>query len=353
MKPKLRASRYCAGERLMRVQRRPSKRRSKSAAGDVQKITMPSINISDLDIAALMPVVRSYVNKPHRNAQLFANRQLFLELCSAMDCIEDVDLAGSSYLAMAEPTNTGDRYLIVYGMLQMLYVQQDAIKSLLAAFNLPSERATNIKEIRTLRNKSIGHPVRDSKGASHFISRIDLAIHSFRLSSFYSDGLSDYLTFDLRRMVRDQMRAVADLLRQLIQHLRRDEMDYRKKHNKTKLESFFDGGFSYALSKVREGMHDTGDKKEFAGSCLRMVSDSIDKFSQALQEMNLAANLPRFLEHVPYAIKELAAYFSGSTSSRLIYEDASIFISYLEEQTKTLKRVAKEIDDDNASEDLP
>src|SRR5205809_356036 len=116
--------------------------------------------------------IRDIVNSARRRHALLQDRQRWLRLASAMDVIGDTQLAIRAYLDEPIKTirSTGWSYLIVYGILQVLYVQQDAAKTLATCLNLPFELPAEIVNTRDIRNDSIGHPT----GRGTFISRITL-----------------------------------------------------------------------------------------------------------------------------------------------------------------------------------
>jgi hypothetical protein len=58
---------------------------------------------------------------------------------------------------MKEVESDGWSYLVVYGILQVLYVQQDAATMLAGCLKLPFELPDELVNIREIRNDSIGH----------------------------------------------------------------------------------------------------------------------------------------------------------------------------------------------------
>lgn len=66
---------------------------------------------------------------------------------------------------LTEITNIWNDYIFyAIGFLQTLYIQQDLVDELRVIFKLPSSNSENIKEIRSLRNELVGHPIsRDRK----------------------------------------------------------------------------------------------------------------------------------------------------------------------------------------------
>src|SRR4051794_31794598 len=85
--------------------------------------------------------IRDIVNTARRSSALLQNRQQWFQLCSAMDAIGDTQLAVRAFLdePMKDAKSDGWSYLVVYGILQVLYVQQDAAKMLASCLKLPLE----------------------------------------------------------------------------------------------------------------------------------------------------------------------------------------------------------------------
>lgn len=122
------------------------------------------------------------------------------KLCSAMDIVGDTSLAIEWYLSKGMGSSDGEKYLKLYGLLQAIYLQQDAITALQDVVSiLASEKKINIKglkkqktkkwnELRSYRNLSIGHPIECKsyeKGEINraFISRVTMSDQGFQLSS--------------------------------------------------------------------------------------------------------------------------------------------------------------------------
>ena len=99
-----------------------------------------------------------------------------------------VDIGGVIIDRINDWTDTsffGENYLRVYGLLQAIFLQQDAIRCLHDQFVGASlEPQLNWKEIRELRNLSSGHPLEksDRSGTRRtMISRITIVDQGFQL----------------------------------------------------------------------------------------------------------------------------------------------------------------------------
>jgi hypothetical protein len=80
---------------------------------------MPKLTLYDL-----IKWIRDYVGDPHHQPRLMADEFSWNQLCAAMDTIEDTDAAVDAYVRHDFPTDTGEKYLRIYGILQGLYLQQ-------------------------------------------------------------------------------------------------------------------------------------------------------------------------------------------------------------------------------------
>jgi hypothetical protein len=68
----------------------------------------------------------------------------------------------TAYLAREPDATTGQQLLAVFGALQALFVQQDALNLLLEALGIPSAEAPEptLQKVRDVRNAAVGHPSR-------------------------------------------------------------------------------------------------------------------------------------------------------------------------------------------------
>jgi hypothetical protein len=104
--------------------------------------------------------IRDLVNSPRRSHLLRQDDERWFRLCSAMDAVGDTQLAIRTFLdkPIDGARSDGWSYLIVYGVLQVLYVQQDAARTLAGCLGLGFTLPPELSAIRDARNASIGHP---------------------------------------------------------------------------------------------------------------------------------------------------------------------------------------------------
>ena len=123
-------------------------------------------------ISELEKEIRGKINTPWKQNALLQDSAAWEMLCSCLDTIGDTNLALDAYQELEWPQEGGARYIVVYGALQVLFVQQDAVANLADALGITYEPDPTLKRIREVRNDSIGHPTkRDRDVRFNFISR--------------------------------------------------------------------------------------------------------------------------------------------------------------------------------------
>src|SRR5467141_3778716 len=96
--------------------------------------------------------IRDLVNAPRKQVALLKERSRWLQLCSSLDVIGDTELALEAHMCEVLPEGWGTSYLIVYGALQALFLQQDALFHLAEALTLPEplDKYPRLREIREI-----------------------------------------------------------------------------------------------------------------------------------------------------------------------------------------------------------
>jgi hypothetical protein len=77
--------------------------------------------------------IRTFLQHPRRLDPLLRDKPNWNMLASAFDTASDTEMAIQTYETLDASPDLGVRYLHIYGLLQALYVQQDAIECVLPA----------------------------------------------------------------------------------------------------------------------------------------------------------------------------------------------------------------------------
>ncbi len=131
-------------------------------------------------------------------------------MCGSLDAIESAQLAVDSYNCLDKDNNknVGFKFLIVYGLFQALYVQQDSVLNLCKSMDIPLPEEKDFKtvypelyNIRQLRNKSIGHPTPNKKDKTKDTHSILIEGDSIELFSYTQDGEFSFSTHNISNCI--------------------------------------------------------------------------------------------------------------------------------------------------------
>jgi len=273
-----------------------------------------------------------------------------------MDVIDDVDMALEAYLAAEFPSDIGEMYLWTYGVLQALFVQQDALRHLIDIIS-PSVRvelSDVLKEIRDLRSASIGHPTefkRKGEKSVHAINRSTLAKNGFQMLSFGEKNGTSLKNVPVSALIANQRKEATRILLEVVKKLEEEDRMHREHFRETKLGQAFNQVL-YAFEKIFEDLR--GNRQTTMGAWgANHLQCSLDQFESLIKArgMNLETYDPikyRY-DETKYPLGELTKYFESRESDILKRETAVVFAEALHGHFAELMDIAGEIDQDYES----
>jgi hypothetical protein len=179
-------------------------------------------NVSDLE-----KDIRDFINNPRKQHALLQDSAAWNMLCSCLDTIGDTELAIAAYETWENPDSQGTAYLVVYGALQALFIQQDAVENLCQALNIAYARDPLLDDIRELRNDSAGHPTKRGRGkgrAYNFLSRSSLTIGGFDLMTTYpGDRPPLFRHVSILSLIVKQKEILQNVLTEVLDKLKEEE----------------------------------------------------------------------------------------------------------------------------------
>lgn len=306
-----------------------------------------------MSIVALEKQIRDIINTPRKQHALLRNRAAWYMLCSCLDVIADTEICFDAFLLQQiSDEHFGAKYLAAYGALQAIFVQQDAVANLAQALNVPYTPTPVLQEIRDIRNDSIGHPTKRGGGQGrsyNHIGRFSLSLRGFDLMTTYADGSPyRFINIDIPDLITKQRSILNDLLLNIINVLRSEEMEHRAKFANEKLADLFPPTLEYHFEKIFEGIH-RPEYAELGRINVEFVQQVIEDFKKELgrREINGAYEGVQYtLELLEYPLQELKSYFKGLTETALNAKSAYIFAYFAREQMKDVEDMAIEIDEE-------
>ena len=189
----------------------------------------------------------------------------------------------------------GAAYLLAYGVLHSLYLQQDSVYWLshclkvksVATFSDPGSWARSVPEldrVRSARNDSTGHPVRRTQPtlAAFFISQHTLSDEGFQLLEVAAGKRGTFRSVSLRVLVLEQARVLGDVLAKGCQDL--DDADAAH------FGSFMNQPLTPILTKLDYWVGKLGSKEGNDGP---MIAPAVKAIRTGLGELRAASREAR------------------------------------------------------------
>lgn len=311
----------------------------------------------------LVRKVRDYVNDPRIHSLLFADQPRFSRSCSAMDMIGDTAQALRAYLAVpVSGADHGMSYLLVFGVLQVLYVQQDAVFWLCESLGFPRSVARlagpekwihgpqngHLSEVRSLRNSSIGHPVWRNRGplserGSYFINQMSLSTSGFQLAASTAAGERSTTNVDIRNLVHVQIQELEAVVKRALDEISEAERAHRDQFKGQRLELTF-GGLSHPMEKMHQAVRDESFRTVGMYG-VEAVQRSMILFKERLAERGepFREDLNLIYGQLTFALARLTGFYNGHEDDR---EMAAILATFVGDRISELREWARSLDED-------
>ncbi len=309
-----------------------------------------NIRTQATEINSLSDSVREHINTHRYQSILLDNSKTWNQICSSLDVIGDSLYAIESYDAEEYPEDIGIKYIYTYGILQALFLMQDALRHLSEAFDISFELTDTLKEIRDFRNASIGHPTKqDQKGKRYYnyISRITMSKSGFDLLRSSGDREHNFIHVNIKQACSDQLDGIIEAYRKITEKLEEIDKMHKEKFKTSPLNNVFHSAMGYFFEKISQGIHSHsyGDR-EFGHRHVGLVKEAYEKFREAMSERNELSEYTNFdLNEYFHALNRLDDYLSGRETT-MEEADARIYLSYLRHEHDHFVAIAKEIDDE-------
>lgn len=307
-------------------------------------------------IKELEEQIRNLINAPRKHSNIFQDSAKYHQLCSCLDVIGDTERALRAYEEMQDSVQPGSSYILVYGFLQTLFVQQDAVSNLHEALQIRYKPDSLLVKIRELRNDAIGHPTKRGGGEGKsfsFISRPSVTKAGFNLMTIVpNQGRPMFRQVSLNELLDSQHDQLEKALTALLQALRKEDMEHRQLFENEKLEALFPEMLRYYFEKVYESIRGNHGW-EYGATHVSQIREIITKFNAALENRRIVGAYPGVeyqLKLLEYPLSQLAEYFAHKGEWRLNSNDAEIFTSFVQSEISKLREMALEIDVEYATE---
>lgn len=279
-----------------------------------------------------------------------------------MDMIEDTAQALRAYLsAAAGESDHSTAYLLVFGALQVLYVQQDAAFWLCEALGVPRSVArlagpekwihgpgnARLSEVRSLRNSSVGHPVWRNRGpeaerGSYFISQMSLTASGFQLSALNAAGDRTQTGVNIPALVSAQVQELEAVMTRALDEIRASEQAHRDRFSGQPLEQTF-VGLSHPLEKMHQAVRE-GTARPLGMYGVDATRKAMSIFAERLAERGepFGEDLELIYGQLDGALSRLADFYNRRDDDR---ELAGILATFVGDRIDELRNWARSMDE--------
>lgn len=305
--------------------------------------------------------VRQFINDRRRQFILMQDTAAWFQVCVALDTIGDAEFGISSFQP-AGTAGVGQGYLLLHGLMQCLFMQQDAVSDLASALGGEEKwsQYPRLEEIREFRNDVTGHPTRrdrDRKRPSpsfHAIIRMSVGTDHLEVLSSFPDGHTELRPFILTEIISDQKLFVSEMLGNVVAVLKADEGAHREKFRMERLADLFGGQRTYAIEKIHEAAGETfrpGLSTHALGVWgVERLQGICTSFREALEQRGSQIETYDAVKfhygRLEYALEELQRYFADPDTSAIASDTlAEVVATFIQTEMDALEGLARELDE--------
>jgi hypothetical protein len=223
-----------------------------------------------LQVNKITAQIRDFVNNSViQKARMFSKKQegAWNQFFAALDTIEDTCLAIQSFQEDSGDCFSKNPYLTTYGILQVLYTQQDAVNFLKTSLfgstvkiDFKSSKYSELKKTRDIRGETIGHPVRSEKKGkeskyhndeitSCTIDRLSLTKDGFEYM-LWMHSKTEKKSVSFPNLVSQQDSYLSVELQLLLKTLQKQEKEHKSKFEGEKLSDLLSAKSIYEVNLI-------------------------------------------------------------------------------------------------------
>lgn len=296
-------------------------------------------------ILLVIEKIRNEIKEIYKQNQLLTDSQNYNKCYSSIYILEDIAESFDFYkLKDDKICSLGEKYILIYGVFEALYLQQDALKTLFSAFNIQNfdfkDNFPEINYIRNIRNDIAGHPT--NRGThSTYLSRPDLSLKKIR---YEESKEHNFIDVDVISCIEKQEKFIVEQLQNLLELLRQEKKKHIEQFKSDKMLDCFEM-FYYANEKVYvENKFYT--KEDDLG--FKLVKKMLSSFTKKVDERFVSWKNTPFSFEIEHAQRIYEYLLSKENLLNEVDEESKFLKRQLLENLftylKELYEVAKEID---------
>lgn len=214
--------------------------------------------------------IRDFVNNSTlKKTSIFMKKQdgYWDQFFVALDTIDDTCLAIQGFQKDLSNLFLKNPYLVTYGILQALYIQQDAVNYLKTSLfsndkkiDWKNKKYLELAKIRQLRNETVGHPIKaKKKGGKSNYSNNEITSCTINRSSLSKEGFNYMLwmhskterkSIKFADIIKLQNKNLSAELELILKELQKEEKQHKLKFKNEKLANFLSDKILYQINSI-------------------------------------------------------------------------------------------------------
>lgn len=304
--------------------------------------------------------IRKLINDNEKQYFLIQNKPMWNQLCSSLNTIEDTDVAIKSYEDLDENQEDGVKYLMLYGVLQSLYVQQDAVRNLCEVLDIKISYKDypNLENIRIIRHKTTGHPTkitRKTNGIRHqssYVMKFNTS-KDYTLASYSDRGKDSFSEISIINLIKPQRETLSKILTAVIKTLKKEKKEFKRKYKEDKLSSVIPQTSDYHIQKFFDVIWGEGDPKITLAIDFKSIQHIFEDLKNKLKAKGLSidtyGSIKEIYDFIEYPMEALKTYLlkkQNREETNINDITAHIFVFFIQYQIEQLRNILKEIDEE-------
>ena len=273
------------------------------------------------------------------------------QLWSCLDSIDDSEIATETFQQLTPGEFLKSAYIQTFGLLQVLYVQQDSVSNLNEALFgtgiIFNGKYPEVILVRNIRNETTGHPTKNTVGKSNkycTIDRSSLSKEGFRYLIWQGDTVTEKRAVFIE-LINNQGKVVLEILKSIFHKIRDLEISHKKKfrgHNLSDLLADFGLNSFELLGQMGYDVLGRQAFKHFRQKYGEIRKGIIERYGPIEKTLRIPGT-KILIDDLDFIFSRLLK-FSGDYETNK--KDIEIFSEVLVNRLKELKTHLKEIDNE-------
>jgi hypothetical protein len=237
--------------------------------------------------------------------QITLREKAYDKICALLDFIGDSESALLSVIS-SEQRRHLNSYFLGYGILQLMYSRQVALREVMQTLKLPIPQLLKESALIGSRDRVIGHPITNDN-AAHVIVRHTLNEDGFEYWSYYPGETRRGNIVNYEALIKAHLDAMEVGMKTLYQHIAEFENERRRQMRNTPLSQTLQG-ISYLTQQVSAALIEEKYRQTFAASTKGLLS-GLDQFRVGLVKRYGEESTAYEVDHVIEGVRMLQSLF--------------------------------------------